>query len=390
MRFLLALLIVTSACAPAPVVDPLPFAPAGPDAGPAPWEFGPFPVGVRTETFADTGRKKPDGGARLLVTELWYPATQDTRGQPGVDYDVTTSFTPDQQAVLVDAGIPILHTAAVRDAKVALTHGPFPLVLFSHGMGAMRWQSTYYTVLLASHGYVVVAPDLEGGTLDCAVRNELQNTAVGLETRPQDLIYLMNRLQRLPADHPLAGAIDMGRIGVTGHSFGALTSERVAALDPRVKVIVPQAPTSTDISWLGLAKPVTLGIPVMIQAAHDDQTLKWDENIVPSWPQLQQPRWLVDFSHGGHFTFSDLCGFDLAHIAANVQIDIPGANVQEVLNDGCGPTAPTAAQTQPLINLFAVGLFNSTLRNSPASAARLTQDAAEAVSPGVVVLTADP
>ena len=388
-----AALLALSGCGPKDP-DPLPFAPASPKASPDPTKPGPFPVGVRTVTFADTTRPKPDGSPRLLVTEVWYPATQDQRGKEGVTYDVRTVFTPEQQAMLVGADVPLLVTDAVRDAPIAKTHGPFPLVFFSHGQGAIRWQSTYYTVLLASHGYVVVSPDHEGGTLYEAVRGELQNVAVGVATRPQDIIWLLAKLKRLRADDPLYdtlnGMVDFDEVGVTGHSFGALTSLRVAAMSPDFKVIVPQAPTATDIAWLGLPQPVTLTIPVMIQAAHNDQTLKWDEHIAPSWPTLQRPRWLLDITNGGHFTFSDLCRFDLAKVASQVQFNIPGANVENVLRDGCGPNAPPPDVAQPIINHFAIGLFNAVLRGDEKAKEALTQENADRLGPGVAVVTADP
>ncbi|MEW6430015.1 MAG: hypothetical protein AB1730_00795 [Myxococcota bacterium] len=395
MRCLLsavALSVALAACGSPPPVDPLPFEPASATAAPDPTKPGPFPVGVRTVTYEDTGRRKPDGSPRVLVTEVWYPATQETRGQPGVDYDITTVFTDEQRAALAGSQAPILHTSAVRDAPIAASHGPFPLIIFAHGMGAIRWQSTYYTVLLASHGYVVVSCDHEGGTLYDLVRNQMESTPEGLEHRPGDVIYLMNRLARLKADDPLYGHLDLEHIGVTGHSFGAFTSLRVAAMDKRVKAIVPQAPTDVNLAWLGLPMPVRLGIPVMVQAAHDDKTLEWDSNIVPTWPLLERPRWLLDLVHGGHFTFSDLCAFDLATLAEKVSVNVDGVDVRKVLEDGCAPPAPPASVAQPIINHFGVGFFNAHLRGSEGSKALLTQAKADEVAgaAGVAVLTADP
>ncbi|GMU58822.1 MAG: lipase [Myxococcaceae bacterium] len=389
---LYVLLGALSACGPATPADPLPFEPASATAAPDPAKPGPFPVGVRTVTYEDTGRRKPDGSPRLLVTEIWYPATQATRGQPGVSYDVRSVFTEAQVAALSGVEVPLLETAAVRDAPLATEHGPFPLIVFAHGQGAVRWQSTYYTVTLASHGYVVISTDHEGGTLYDLVRGNLQNVAVGLETRPVDVRYLLNRMERLKPEEPLYGHLDLGHIGVTGHSFGALTSFRVGAEDPRVKAIVPQAPTDVNLAWLGLPQPVKLNMPVMVQAAHRDQTLEWDSNIVPTWPLLERPRWLVDLVQGGHFTFSDLCAFDLASIAERVSLDVMGADVRKVLEDGCAAPAPPASVAQPVINHFGVAFFNAHLRGSEGSKALLTQERGDAAAgaPGVVAVTADP
>jgi len=280
----------------------------------------------------------------------------------------------------------------VRDAEPTRAHGKFPLVIFSHGQAAVRWQSTYYTVLLASHGYVVASTDHEGGTLFDVVRGQLQNVAVGVETRPADVTYLLSRFERLKSDDPLYGLLDFERIGVTGHSFGALTSLRVAAMDKRVKAIVPQAPVDANLAWVGLTQPVVLGIPVHIQAAHADRTLPWDSNIEPTLLVMQRPFWLLDIVKGGHFTFSDLCGFDLASIADRVQLDIPGADVRKVLEDGCGPTSPPASVAQPVINHFAISFFNAQLKGSAASLELMTQAKGDALAgaEGVVTFTATP
>src|SRR5688572_15425905 len=97
VRLALVASLALAACGPS---DPLPFAPASATAAPAPSERGPFPVGVRTVTFEDTGRRKLDGSPRVLVTEIWYPATQATRGKPGTLYDIKALFTVEQQASL--------------------------------------------------------------------------------------------------------------------------------------------------------------------------------------------------------------------------------------------------------------------------------------------------
>ena len=370
--------------------EPLPFPPASPTASPDPSVPGPFPVGVRTVTYQDLDRKQPDGTPRTLVTEIWYPAVQATRGKPGVSYDVRTVFTPEQQAALAGVSLDPLPTAAVRDAPPARDHGPFPLIVFSHGQGGIRWQSTYYTVVLASHGYIVVSPDHPGDTLAEAVRGTLESPAYGVFSRPADVSFLLDTMTALPKSDPLAGLADLARVGVTGHSFGALTALRVAAIDARVKAIVPQAPTGTDVAWVGLKKPVVLSIPVLIQGAHDDHTLPWNDNVAPAWASLQRPRWLLDITHGGHFTFSDLCKLDLARLADQIKLDVPGANVQDVLNDGCGPNATPASIAEPLIDQFAIGFFNGALRGDKKATAALTQATADRLAPGAAAVTADP
>jgi predicted dienelactone hydrolase len=369
--------------------DPLPFAPAGPDDAPNPAELGPYPVGVRTLEIFDSGRKKPDGSPRKLVTEVWYPATQATRGQEGTTYDIRPLFTAEQQAMLTAVTV-VLKTSAVRDAPPATTHGPFPLVVFSHGQAAVRWQSTYLTVFLASHGFIVASPDHEGGTLYDAVRDQLVTVTQSIESRPLDVTVVINRMAKLPEGDPLKPLVDITHLGVCGHSFGALTTLRVAAMDKRITAIVAQAPVTTDFAWLALPMPVVLGMPVQIQAGHEDHTLSWDTNVAPTWAMMTRPRQLLDLVHAGHFTFSDLCQFDLASLVDTVHLNIEGFDIKKALTDGCGPTNPPASVAQPLMRHFAIGFFNAQLRGSPKSQALLTQSAANGFGADVAQFTDDP
>lgn len=364
----------------------LPFEPASATAAPEPSKRGPFPVGVRTLTFEDTGRRKMDGTPRILVTEIWYPATQDTKGKPGTVYDIKPVFTEAQQAAIGD--VPKLETDAVRDAPIASEHGPFPLVMFSHGQAAIRWQSTYLTVLLASHGYIVASPDHEGGTLYDVVRGKLAAVTEGLDNRPLDIRYIVNRLSRLPAGDPLQGMVDISRLGVAGHSFGALTSMRVTVIDDRVKAIVPQTPVEQDLAYVGYSNPPS--VPIMLQGSKLDRTLPYEKNTLSCWDAAKKPRWLLALEAGGHFTYSDLCQFDLASIADRVQLDIMGADVKKVLEDGCGPMAPPASVALPLISHFTVGFFNAQLRGSTGSIDLLTQAKADGFGAGVAEVRADP
>jgi predicted dienelactone hydrolase len=348
---------------------PLPFAPAGPDAAPDPAARGPFAVGVRTLTLTDPTRPSPYGeGRRPVVVEVWYPAAESARGGRGATYDLF-SVIPGSIAVDLDpAEIPPLATGAVRDAPPRRAEGPYPLVLFSHGSGGVRMQSTFYTELLASHGHVVVAPDHAGNTLADFVSVEDFDYGDILESytdRGLDLLFLLDRFTRLPASDPLADLVDPERIGTSGHSFGALTSLRVAGLDPRVKAAVPHAPPGYLVTWLEVGRPLeTLGTPILVLAGRDDRSLPYETHTASLWAAMGAPSWLVTLEDAGHFTFSDLCLLSRAAVEASDAIGIGN-----VLEDGCSPENLPSAEAIPLINRYSIGLFNTVLRDSPGSRA---------------------
>ena len=162
----------------------------------SPDQLGPYAVGATTRVFTDAR------GVELTM-EVWYPAID-----PGTD--------PDPYPELP------LTALAHRDAEVDARGMPYPLVAFSHGFGGIRYQSTFLTEHLASHGFVVVSPDHPYNTmLDL---DEAMTVDVMLN-RPGDVISSVDHLVDLVADDDiLMGVVDQETYAMVGHSFGGFTS----------------------------------------------------------------------------------------------------------------------------------------------------------------------
>ena len=202
-----------------------------------PFARGDIPVGVRTFQWSDPARSD-----RPLAIEAWYPAIDVHRGQDVAEatrdqYDLIPGFPPGWQE-------------AVRDA--APRAGTFPLVVFSHGFGGHRRQSTFLCTHLASHGYVVAAMDHTGNTVF-----EIMQTIIAAQTgapppdvdavlsetmpvRPADVSFVIDRLLAGAADG--VPDVDGGRIGVSGHSYGGWTTLMAAGRDRRIRAALPLAP----------------------------------------------------------------------------------------------------------------------------------------------------
>lgn len=202
-----------------------------------PFARGPFPVGVRTADLTDAARQ------RLLPTEIWYPATDAYAGQ-----DVAES-TRDTYELL--PGFPPVWQEAVRDA--AARPGSHPLIAFSHGFGGHRRQTTFLCTHLASHGYVVAAPDHTGNTIFDIIQAvmalqsgaELPDPTTTVKefiaARPADIRFMIDRILDGSAGG-LAANVNTGGIGMTGHSFGGWTTLAVIGSDPRIRAALPLAP----------------------------------------------------------------------------------------------------------------------------------------------------
>ena len=90
-----------------------------------PFARGPFPTGVRSLSLTDEAR-----AGRTLPLELWYPAGDQHAGHDRDD--------PTRDRYELIPGFPPIEQDAVRDASSR--PGRFPLVVFSHGYGGIRFQ----------------------------------------------------------------------------------------------------------------------------------------------------------------------------------------------------------------------------------------------------------
>jgi predicted dienelactone hydrolase len=124
----------------------------------------------------------------------------------------------------------------------------FPLVVFSHGAGGSRDAFPGLQDLLASHGYICIAPThsdsirqklQNGGDVpdvrDAEGRKKLRNS-VNLAERVADCVLVLDELPKLDQTFSAAmgrKCIDRERVAVAGHSAGAFTAQLCAGVKIR-------------------------------------------------------------------------------------------------------------------------------------------------------------
>ena len=353
-------------------VNVLPFEPAGPGAAPDPMRFGPFPVGVTTLDLFDEDRLDAQTGEpRLLRLEIWYPAAQAVAEGPFDSYDLTAEATPenlgDAYEAVSTADLPLLQTRSVRDAEMDREHAPYPLVFFSHGSNGIRWQSIFYTILLASHGYVVIAPDHAGNTIWELIRDGWDPGAV-LTAAPQridDMTFLLDVFERKneAVEDFFYHSFDRWRVGITGHSFGGWTTLGMMCRDDRFSVGVAQAPEiPMAVAYCDFDD---FPGPLMVMGGTLDEALGW-RNQYCGYQALggDEQKVLVELEGAGHFSFSDICSLDL--LSLSEQVDM-GGQAEDALSDGCADFNMPYQDAQDIINHYSVAFFNYYLRNAPAA-----------------------
>ncbi len=146
--------------------------------------------------------------------------------------------------------------------------GPAPVVLFSHGLGGSREGSAFLGKHWSARGYVCVFLQHPGSDTSIwkdkpqADRVAALKKAVNLENfllRAKDVPAVLDQLEKWNKDKSiqLAGRLDMEHVGMSGHSFGAITTQAVSGqispggtvdfTDPRIKAAIvfsPSAPTT--------------------------------------------------------------------------------------------------------------------------------------------------
>ncbi len=320
---------------------------------------GPYDVGVTTLTIgADTDRP--------LTLDVWFPIA-DAGDAPLHQYTLTPGVyyeSPDAVTATPDQVAP---------------DGPFPLVVYSHGSGGLRYIASYYTEAIASYGYIVAAPDHTGNTaVDRLLGTEAEFDETALN-RPNDVEAAIDAMLD-PTNTDTASfvaSVDPESIAVTGHSFGGFTSLAVPGgyenalgsfvVDDRVDAIIPLAPATGDgtrlMSDAGLE---SIEVPMLVMVGTNDQTTPVDPNVTRIWNLAgSEPLVRVELVDGQHQSFTDVCDYQvflptLGDVVPQPVIDTIDSQGAE----GCSPGDMPIDRAKELTNTFAINFLESVFRNA--------------------------
>lgn len=248
-----------------------------------------------------------------------------------------TRYAPEQGPYAVESATYLwTDDARHRDVPVKVYFpktgaGPFPVIIFSHGLGGTREGYAYLGNGWASHGYVSVHVQHKGSD-DAVWRHKLRPMKAMREAamdprnaveRPKDVSFAIDRMEGLNREEnsPLRGRLDMTRVGVAGHSFGGYTTLAVAGevfllpaggtatfADPRVKAAIAMS-APAPVRQVDLSKMFGgISIPIMhMTGTLDDSPIgdtKAADRRIPYDNINGADQYLVTFIGGDHMVFS--------------------------------------------------------------------------------------
>jgi predicted dienelactone hydrolase len=249
-------------------------------------------------------------GSRVAAVEVYDPSK--------VVEGVVESKTFEVKDTARDRTIPVRAYLPAEKKEV-------PVVLFSHGLGGSRDNNPYLGEHWAKRGYVVVFMQHIGSdasvwkdvaALERMTAMRQAASAKNYIDRTQDVPAVLDSLAKWNAEkgHVLHGRMDLEKVGMSGHSFGAQTTQvmagqsagRISLRDARVDAAVmmsPSPPARGDVA----AAFATVKIPcLLLTGTLDDSPIG---NTTPAdrlkvFPHLKEaPAWQVVFDKADHMAF---------------------------------------------------------------------------------------
>lgn len=167
-----------------------------------------------------------------------------------------------------------------------------PVILYSHGLGGSRDAGTFVCNHWANRGYVVVTMQHAGSDRDVMegipLRQKLDvlkkaANAESAQARYRDVTATLDHLQTLTQPGgKYAGRFDLQKVGMGGHSFGAVTTQAVSGqkfgplgqkfTDKRIRAAVAFSPSPPAIGSAADAFG-SVAIPWMLMTGTKDESI---------------------------------------------------------------------------------------------------------------------
>lgn len=345
---------------------------------PAP--HGPYSVGTFVRHLIDRNRRErhavsPDAPRELMI-QVWYPAKHVA--------GVRAWYRDPRMNQAKSYHLRWVKTHSYWNLPVADEPRAFPVLIFSPSSGGFRSQNTFEVEELVSHGYIVVGIDHPYSSsrvvfpdgrvihslpwIDTSSQAAFQESSRKVEWMLDDhvadarfVLDEMERWNRSGSNEPLAGRMDLTRVGVFGHSFGGSLAASLCVADPRVV-----AGINMDGWVFGDAEKIGIAKPFFFMYSGDGRAPDREEiEKLPLDARIEGERNLVDWQStesslrrfggfrmtllgSGHGNYSDLVLFRRSWTWG-------------------GPAPLDPYRAFEIINAYTLAFFDRYIRNQPAA-----------------------
>jgi dienelactone hydrolase len=331
-----------------------------------PTPTGPYQVGTITRMLIDDQRfeiysDKMDQPRRLMV-QFWYPAAADSDSKLASWMDDVDVMGP---AISGYLGLPSFFldhlefskSHAYKGAQISNAEVRYPVLLFSHGWNGFRAQNTYQFEELASHGYIVVAPDHTYGAVatvfpdgEIALNNP-NALPIGMGLPDQEFMIAAKLLgQQWAADLSfiletlgkpdntsaldfLTNHFDIDQIGVIGHSTGGGAAIQFCGYDPRCKAMLVMDPYMDPISPELLETGVSIPQLTMFSEVWANRRENNSRQFSLFVSNTNDSIFIFSITGTAHYDFSDLPALSPLTHALNLKGEINGPRALRLIND---------------------------------------------------------
>ncbi len=327
---------------------------------------GPYQVGTFSVMLVDQDRQELYSGdpsePRRLMVQFWYPAEPEVGATFGPWVEDSQVIAP---AIAEFLGFPSFfldhlkyaNGHAYPDAPLSEVKECYPLLLFSHGWSGFRAQNTYQMVSLASHGYVVAAPDHTYGAIatvfpdgEVAYINpmalptgrglpeeEFLAASYSLGTQwSGDLSFILNSLEDIAPNNELVifqDRLDFDRVGALGHSTGGGAALQFCVQDSRCQAVLGMDPYMDPVH----PENLMLGTDASILAMFSEGWTSHNRDNGDLFEQLRQNttgstyRFMIKGTT--HFDFTDLPAFSPLASTFGLKGPIRGERALQIITD---------------------------------------------------------
>ncbi len=328
-------------------------------------------------TFEATDSNRSD---RTLVIDVWYPADSSKAGTAELaTYPLSPIFGMESEVAL---------------ENIAVHPGDqLPLLIFSHGYGGINRQSVALMEALASHGFIVAAPEHTGNA-----QNSLTDSFdVAAGNRVPDLSFVIDTMlaRNQDSNDIFFDRIDDQIIGALGHSFGGMTTLGSACgwanapADTRVKAIAPmsavidgdlqQDDRNSPYAGFSSEQLASITVPTLLVGGTEDISVPIENNDI-AYEQMTQASVLykVAITGANHTHFTNVCDIGDFLIETGFPKEnwenMGAADLIEPYERTCSETAFPMGEFNRLLNLYVVSFFKLQLLGESAYENYLTVD----------------